>query len=84
VKESAQILFFEADTWAVQGYDMMRLVVDKAVELERLDPSLLAEALHAEEGYQGVGRKIRFETGGALVVDVDRLPMLTCRNGHFQ
>jgi branched-chain amino acid transport system substrate-binding protein len=74
----------EADTWAVQGYDMMRLVVDKAVELERLDPSLLAEALHAEEGYQGVGRKIRFETGGALVVDVDRLPMLTCRNGHFQ
>jgi hypothetical protein len=31
-----------------------------------------------------VGRRIQFERGGALVVDVDKLPMLTCRDGVFR
>jgi hypothetical protein len=39
--------------------------------------------MHSEAGYQGVGRLIRFEQGGALQVDVDKLPMLTCRDGQF-
>lgn len=74
----------EADIWAVQGYDMMRLVVDTAIALETNNPAKLAKALHDEKGYWGVGRHIRFEKGGALVVDRSKLPMLTCRNGQFR
>ncbi len=74
----------EADTWAVQGYDMMRLVADNFVALENPEPSVLASTLHSEEGYQGAGRRIRFEPGGALVVDIAKLPMLTSRNGRFE
>ncbi|MGI6652342.1 MAG: ABC transporter substrate-binding protein [Limnochordia bacterium] len=74
----------EADTWAVQGYDMMRLVADNFVVLESPDPELLASVLHREEGYQGAGRRIRFAAGGALVVDIAKLPMLTSRNGRFE
>ncbi|HPT82903.1 MAG TPA: ABC transporter substrate-binding protein [Limnochordia bacterium] len=73
----------EPDTWAVQGYDLVRLIADTSVQLDTTDPARLAEAFHAEEGYQGVGRLIRFEKGGALVVDVSKLPMLTCRDGQF-
>lgn len=74
----------EADTWAVQGYDMMRLVADNFVALESPDPELLASVLHSEEGYQGAGRRIRFAAGGALAVDIGKLPMLTSRNGRFE
>lgn len=73
----------EADIWTVQGYDILRLVVDHAV-MQSLDPRLLAEALHSEEGYQGIGRQIRFKPGGALVVDIGKIPMLTSRNGQFE
>ena len=74
----------DADTWAVQGYDMVRLIVDTAVELGTTDPALIAQGLHAEGGYTGVGRRIQFEPGGALAVDVTQLPMLTCRDGQFR
>ncbi len=73
----------EPDIWAVQGYDLVRLVVDTAVHLDTTDPARIAQGMHSEAGYQGVGRLIRFEQGGALQVDVDKLPMLTCRDGQF-
>ena len=74
----------EADIWAVQGYDLLRLIVDTAVELGTNDPAAIAEALHNQKGYRGVGRQITFERGGALVVDVAKLPILTCRDGSFE
>ncbi|WHH58783.1 ABC transporter substrate-binding protein [Petroclostridium sp. X23] len=72
------------DVWAVQGYDMMRMLVDTAVRLNTNDPMEIAAALHDEKGYSGVGRHIAFEKGGALKVDISRLPMLICRDGKFK
>lgn len=74
----------EADIWAVQGYDMLRLIADTAIKLGTSDPAALAEALHDERGYRGVGRQINFARGGALVVDVAKLPILVCRDGNFE
>lgn len=73
-----------ADTWAVQGYDMLRLIVDTAVKLGTNNPIKIAKALHSETGYQGIGRHIAFKQGGAMVVDVKRLPMLICKDGRFE
>jgi branched-chain amino acid transport system substrate-binding protein len=74
----------EADIWAVQGYDMLRLIADTAVKLGTNEPAAIAEALHDQEGYRGVGRHIAFTQGGALVVDVAKLPILICRDGKFE
>ncbi len=74
----------EADIWAVQGYDMLRLVADNGAALKTINPAELAAALHDEKGYRGVGRLITFKKGGAMVVDISRLPMLTCRVGRFE
>jgi len=74
----------EADIWAVQGYDMLRLVADNGAALETNNPAELASALHDEKGYRGIGRLITFKKGGAMVVDISRLPMLTCRAGRFE
>ncbi len=74
----------EADVWAVQGYDMIRLVVETAVRLDTNEPSKIAKAMHDEKGYQGIGRHIAFAKGGAMVVDVNKLPSLICRDGRFE
>jgi branched-chain amino acid transport system substrate-binding protein len=74
----------EADTWAVQGYDMMRLVADTAARLDTNDPAIIAKALHDEKGYQGIGRQIAFTKGGAMMTDVKKLPILICRDGRFE
>jgi len=74
----------EADIWAVQGYDMLRLIVDTAVKLDTNDPAQIGKALHAENGYQGIGRQISFEEGGALVTDAGKLPILICKDGMFR
>lgn len=74
----------DADIWAVQGYDMMGLIVDTAVRLDTNDPAKIAAGLHDKQGYQGIGRHIAFEQGGALVVDINKLPMLVCNNGRFE
>lgn len=74
----------DMDIWSVQGYDMLRMVVDTAVRLDTNDPQQIAAALHEQQGYQGIGRHIAFTEGGALITDVSRLPILTCRNGVFE
>jgi branched-chain amino acid transport system substrate-binding protein len=74
----------EADIWAVQGYDLLRMVADTAVRIGTNDPSAIAKALHGEEGYAGVGRHIAFTEGGALVTDGTKLPILKCRDGKFE
>ena len=74
----------DMDTWSVQGYDMLRMIVDTAVRLDTNDPGKIAAALHEEQGYQGIGRHIAFTEGGAMITDVSRLPILTCRNGVFE
>lgn len=94
IEDSAQLRMFQeryqekygkdADIWAVQGYDMLRLVVDTAVKLNTNEPSKIAEALHDKKGYQGIGRKIAFASGGAMVADVNKLRILVCKNGSFQ
>lgn len=73
----------EADVWAMQGYDMMRLIVDTAVRLDTNDPIKIAETLHDEGGYQGIGRMIAFSEGGLLKADSEKLPVLICRDGVF-
>lgn len=74
----------DADIWAVQGYDMMRLIVDTAVRIDTNDPAKIATALHEERGYQGIGRRIAFSNGGAMATDANKLPILYCRNGRFE
>lgn len=71
------------DVWAVQGYDMMRLIVDTAARLDTNDSVKIAEALHDENGYQGIGRLIAFDEGGALETDANQLPVLICKDGMF-
>lgn len=73
----------EADIWAVQGYDMLSLVMDTAVRLHTNNPTEIAKAIQ-EDGYQGVGRQIAFRKGGAMVIDVNKLPMQQCKDGRFQ
>lgn len=74
----------EADIWAVQGYDMLSMVVDTAVRLGTNDPQKIALELHDSKGYQGIGRHIAFNDGGAMQTDIDRLPILICRDGSFR
>ena len=72
----------EAVPWAVQGYEMMRLVADNFVVLESPIQSF-SFCLHREEGYQGQGGGSALQQA-ALVVDIAKLPMLTSRNGRFE
>lgn len=74
----------EADIWAVQGYDLMSLIVDKAVKLDTNNPTIIAQALHETKGYQGIGRHLAFAKGGAMLVDIRRLPMLENKGGQFK
>jgi branched-chain amino acid transport system substrate-binding protein len=74
----------DMDIWSVQGYDMLRMIVDTAVRLDSNDPQQIASALHDQQGYQGIGRHIAFTEGGAMITDVSKLPILTCRNSVFE
>ena len=56
----------EATQWAVQLYDSVRMVVDTAVGIGSTDPADIAQALHAEGGYDGVGGTIAFDEQGRL------------------
>lgn len=71
----------EADIWAVQGYDTIRLITNAWVKTGGTDPERLSEILHSPGGYEGVGGTIAFVKGGALKVDVKDLQMLISRNG---
>lgn len=72
----------DADIWAVQGYDMIRLIVDNAVKLNTNDSKKIAASLHNKNVFQGIGRHIAFSKGGALIID-KKLPVLICRTGCF-
>ena len=74
----------EADIWAVQGYDTMRLIADTCVKTGSSDLEVLAKRLHDPQGHRGVGGTIAFSEGGALKVDVKDLHMLIARNGIFE
>lgn len=63
---------------------MLRLIVDTAARLDTNDPAQIGKALHDENGYQGIGRHIRFEEGGALATDAGKLPILICKDGMFR
>jgi branched-chain amino acid transport system substrate-binding protein len=73
----------EADIWAIQGYDMVGLIMNTAVKLDTNDPTKIAAALENSKGYQGLGRTISFAKGGALITDAKSLPMLICHDGKF-
>ncbi|KOA20078.1 hypothetical protein CLHOM_15080 [Clostridium homopropionicum DSM 5847] len=73
----------DGDIWAIQGYDMVKLIVDKAAELGTNDPVKIANSMHDKKGYDGTVRKISFESGGAMILDTNKLPMLKCVNGQF-
>lgn len=74
----------EADIWAVQGYDTMRLIADTYVKTGSSDPEKLSEMLHNAKGFEGVGGTIAFLEGGALKINVQDLQMLVGRNGRFE
>lgn len=74
----------EADIWAVQGYDTVRLIADTCVKTGSSDPEKLSKMLHDAKGYEGVGGTIAFLAGGALKVNVKDLQMLVGRNGRFE
>lgn len=94
IKESEKLKVFkdlyrqkfnkEADIWAVQGYDTVRLIADTCVKTGSSDPEKLSEMLHEPKGYEGVGGNIAFLEGGALKVKVKDLQMLVSRNGRFE
>jgi|GEM_PF-607067 len=71
------------DIWSVQGYDMVKLIVDTAVALDTNDPVKISNALHDKKGYEGTVRNISFESGGAMILDINKLPMLQCIKGQF-
>lgn len=74
----------EADVWAVQGYDLVQIIVDTAVNTGSTDPAKLAKMVHEQKGHDAVSGNIAFLEGGALKVDVKALQMLVCRNGRFE
>ncbi len=67
--------------WAVHAYDTVRMIADTAVAIGSTDSVKIAEALHREEGYQGVCGLVTFDENGQLVGSQQRL--LVCKNGKF-
>lgn len=94
IKESEKLKLFkeqyrqkfnkEADIWAVQGYDTVRLIADTYVKTDSSDPEKLSQTLHEVKGYEGLGGNIAFLEGGALKVNVKDLQMLAARKGSFE
>jgi len=73
----------DADMWAIQGYDMVSMIVNTSVAVGSTESLAIANAIH-EKGYEGIGGKRVFEEGGALSIDIKDLDMLICRDGLFQ
>lgn len=71
----------EPTQWAVQLYDSVRMVADTAVRIGSTDPADIAQALHDEEGYDGVGGTIAFDTEGRLTGRSPRI--MVSDNGMF-
>ncbi len=57
----------EPTQWAVQLYDSIRMIVDTAVRIGSTDSADIAQALHEEQGYNGVGGTIAFDAEGRLI-----------------
>ena len=57
----------EPTQWAVQLYDSIRMIVDTAVSIGSTDSEDIAQALHGEQGYDGVGGTIAFDEAGRLI-----------------
>lgn len=71
----------QANQWAVQLYDSIRMVADTAVRIGSTDSDAIAQALRGEEGYTGVGGVIAFNAKGQLI---DRTPrIMVSKNGTF-
>ena len=73
----------DADMWAIQGYDMVSMIVNTSVDIGSTDSLAIANAIH-EKGYEGIGGRRIFEEGGALAIDIKDLDMLICREGLFE
>ena len=71
----------EPTQWAVQLYDSVRMVADTAVRIGSTDPADIAQALHDEEGYDGVGGTIAFDAEGRLTGRSPRI--MVSDNGMF-
>ena len=51
----------------MQLYDSIRMIVDTAVRIGSTDSADIAQALHEEQGYNGVGGTIAFDAEGRLI-----------------
>ena len=71
----------EPTQWAVQLYDSIRMIVDTAVRIGSTDSVDIAQALHGEQGYSGVGGTIAFDQEGRLVGRQPRI--MVSENGMF-
>ena len=71
----------EPTQWAVQLYDSIRMIVDTAVRIGSTDSAQIAQALHQEPGYSGVGGTLAFDQQGRLVGRQPRI--MVSENGKF-
>ena len=71
----------EPTQWAVQLYDSVRMIVDTAVRIGSTDSADIAQALHDEQGYDGVGGTIAFDAEGRLIGRSPRI--MVSENGMF-
>lgn len=54
----------DLDTWYIQGYNAVRMVVDTAVKYQTTNPEEIARLLH-ENGYTGFFQRFSFDESGA-------------------
>ena len=71
----------EPTQWAVQLYDSIRMIVDTAVRIGSTDSADIAQALHDEQGYSGVGGTIAFDEDGRLIGRQPRI--MVSQDGMF-
>jgi branched-chain amino acid transport system substrate-binding protein len=57
----------ELDSWALQGYNLAKMIIDTAVTENTTVPSSIAAAIH-HAGYKGIAMNISFKENGELVV----------------
>lgn len=69
-KDNAQYFANDAqkDTWEIQGYNALRIVIDTAIENNTDNPEEIAKLLH-QNGYQGELSYFAFEENGMLAPD---------------
>lgn len=59
----------EFDTWYIQGYNVVRMVADTAIENKTCDSIKIAQLLH-ENGYKGLYQSLEFTEDGFLKTDI--------------